>query len=69
MQSQSSTRPTTTLTTSMNFKQESGTYFQLPLIRTGKPDLQSFELVLDWNGCHSRVHSDATPATVSLERR
>ena len=56
----SDTRPTTTLTTSMNFRQESGTYFQhSPALsrKTGSPQLRTG---LDWNGCHSYTQSGSS---------
>src|SRR5579863_4146462 len=55
-----STRPTTTLTTSMNFRQESGTYFQHSAVLNQKTDPRQLCTGLDWNGCHSYTQSGSS---------
>ena len=55
-----STRPTTTLTTSMNFRQESETYFQPSAVSNRKTGLPQLPTELDWNGCHSYTQSGSS---------
>src|SRR5580704_16805013 len=52
------TKPTTTLTTSMNFRQESGTDFRSSASSSQKTDPPELPTGLDWDDCHSYTQSD-----------
>src|SRR6202167_2796182 len=54
----SGARPTTTLTTSMNSGQESGTYFQPSTVLNRKTGPRQLVAGLDWDGFHSYTQSE-----------
>ena len=55
-----STRPTTTLKTSMNFRQEAEAYFQPSATFRQKTGFRWLSTELDWNGCHSYTQSGSS---------